>query len=169
MLLMYSGIKFKVSELINIFILSCHLISNISVVFSITKDNKSFCFVVNSLDKWCINQDNRTYLQFLFIQLYFRLTDLPPATSIKLNFIIFFPEALGVILQKHNDTILLLEYWEFVASGLYRIASLFCLMLMPLKPVTKIVISKMYMVAECDIFFVFLFFKANFSCSSGQW
>ena len=35
----------------NHFYLSCHLISNISAVFSITKDNKSFCFVVNSLDK----------------------------------------------------------------------------------------------------------------------
>ena len=28
----------------------------------------------------------------------------------KLNFIIFFPEALGAILQKHNDKILLLAY-----------------------------------------------------------
>lgn len=39
-------------------------------------------------------------------------------------------------------------------------------MLLPLKPAMKIVISKMYTVAKFDIFFVFLFFQANFSCSS---
>ena len=42
MLFMYSEVIFKVSELIIILILSCHLISNISAVFSITKDNQSF-------------------------------------------------------------------------------------------------------------------------------
>ena len=82
MLFMYSEVTFKVSELIIIFILSCHLISNISSVFSITKDNQSFCLAINSSHKWCINQDNGTHIQFLFIQLYFWLTDLPPGLQL---------------------------------------------------------------------------------------
>ena len=113
MLLMYSGIKFKVSELINIFILNCHLISNISVLFSITKDNQSFCFVVNSLDKWCINQDNRTYLQFLFIQLYFWLTDLPPGlqlNKIKFHYFLSWSAWSNITeTQWHNSTFRILR------------------------------------------------------------